>query len=283
MSPRALLVLTPVCSPASELLGVFSRSHFQSLSDVNLKKWNCQKIKNKKIKLPVILPAKWGFLENGRELQPKQSKLQQNYIGDCLQPRKGRLFYRGQGDVGKAVRNIKSIGVNWEFHWLNCECLSLAGQVPGKRAAFLPPAGMVSSYPSARYVLSFMFANGKAWVYPCQPPNSILIEISFWDFPSINFHRGHVETFGVSCEESVTLFQAHDVGISLSFPHHAGHSTGLNVMLLSEPTGFPASVWETRVLRQWLWFFYVTQDISTTIFVVEWGLDEASQPLGCRL
>ena len=57
------------------------------------------------------------------------------------------LFCRGRGDLGKAIINKKSIGVNRVqsivvLHWLGCDCLSLAGLLPGEEETFLPLAGI---------------------------------------------------------------------------------------------------------------------------------------------
>ena len=61
-----------------------------------------------KIKLPVIL-VKWTYLgiaENCTLTQANYSKT----IGKSKEQRKGILFYRGKGEVLKAVINKKAIG-----------------------------------------------------------------------------------------------------------------------------------------------------------------------------
>ena len=58
-----------------------------------------------------------------------------------------RLFYRGEGEVGRDCYKQK---VHWRklevqsvvaFHWLSCDSLSLAELLPGKEKFFLPPTG----------------------------------------------------------------------------------------------------------------------------------------------
>ena len=76
------------------------------------------------------------------------------------------------------------------FHWLSCDSLSLATQLPGKEKIFLPPASLPAStsLPVGICVdLSGVCMRPRIW-----PPDSILVR-----FPFNNFHADNV-TLGIS-------------------------------------------------------------------------------------
>lgn len=57
-------------------------------------------------------------------------------IGKSGEQRRGRLFYRGKGELGGAVINkipLATLGVSsvMAFHWLSCD-VSWAGLFPGR-------------------------------------------------------------------------------------------------------------------------------------------------------
>ena len=71
------------------------------------------------------------------------------------------------------------------FHWLSCESLSLATQLPGKEKIFLPPASLPASTSLSAGIcvdLSRVCMRPHIW-----PPDSILVR-----FPFIHFHADNV-------------------------------------------------------------------------------------------
>ena len=114
----ALWLPAPVCSPASELLGVFSGSH---VSDT-------QYCWPKTIKQPVILPAKWVNSRTAKNCnlghaicgEPQAS--QENIRDDSF-------FYRGEGGVGSDSCKQRVLWRKLEvcsiaaFHRLSCDSL----------------------------------------------------------------------------------------------------------------------------------------------------------------
>ena len=57
-----------------------------------------------KIKPPVTSPRKMGLFGNSRELQSSTSKLWQNHWQVQRNSRRGILFYRGKGGVGRLLQ-----------------------------------------------------------------------------------------------------------------------------------------------------------------------------------
>ena len=100
-----------------------------SLSEIN----NLKKIK---IKLPVILPAKWIYSGQQRFATPnKQTAATPQQVYRAKQG--NTLLYRKGGGGVLALVNKKSIGIYWELEyggsdWLSCHNLSLAGLLLGE-------------------------------------------------------------------------------------------------------------------------------------------------------
>ena len=70
------------------------------------------------------------------------------------------------------------------FHWLSCDSLSLATQLPGKEKIFLPPASLPAStcLPVGTCVdLTGICMRPHIW-----PPDSIFVRFPFIHFPTDN-------------------------------------------------------------------------------------------------
>ena len=102
----------------------------------------------KTIKQPVTFTRKIGLFGNSKEWQIRTCHLWQT-TGKYMEQKRGRFFDRGERRVERRCykqRTHQRKPQVWSivaFHWLNCDSLSLAGQLLGEEKIFLPPARVV--------------------------------------------------------------------------------------------------------------------------------------------
>ena len=110
-------------------------------------------------------------------------------IGKSQEQRRGIFFYRGEGGVGRGSYKQKvhwsKLGVQGvvDFHWLNCDRVSLAELLLGKKKIFLP-SGMVEygllPVENAWYISTCLqVMTDEWWGMRNTPFDSILNEVSF--------------------------------------------------------------------------------------------------------
>lgn len=139
-----------------------------------------------KIKLPVIVPATMGLLENERELQSRTNKAQQNHRQDQgTKERHAFLRRKGVGWEGCYELNKSPLEETGSF---KCDGFSWADLLPRRmRKSSLPPGG--EKYPCAS-------SSPSKSISSCWVCNWLRVVV-YDSYPSWNFWNSILERFPI--------------------------------------------------------------------------------------
>lgn len=109
-------------------------------------------------------PHKNGLTQEWQGIAIQDKQAMAKTTGMFTKQRGGMLFYRGKWEVWgreRAVTNKKFLVVNGELryngsHWLDCDCLSLAGLLPGEEENIFSACGDSKAVLARKVCLSLL-------------------------------------------------------------------------------------------------------------------------------